>query len=67
VEHEELLDLTEVATRLRRSVETVRRLIRADELPAVNVGGRDGGARYLVRESDLAEFIRGRGRAPVNP
>lgn len=64
---EELLDLGEVATRLGRSTETVRRLIRSGELAAVNIGGRDEGARYRVRAIDLAAFVQARSRAAVNP
>ena len=45
----------DIARRLRVSVWTVYRWIKADQLPFITLGNR-----YRVRESDLARFLRSR-------
>lgn len=57
---EQLLDLTQVAKRVGKSVETVRRWVRERKLRAVNLGGRAEGARYGVRPDDLDAFLADR-------
>lgn len=54
---EKLLDLAEVAKRVNKSVETVRRWVRSKKLRAVNLGGSNEGARYGVRDVDLDSFL----------
>lgn len=49
----QVLTLTEVASRLGVSVETVRRLIKSGALKAAKVGGQ-----FRVREEDLNDYIR---------
>ncbi len=48
------LTVAEVASRLQVSTETVRRWIRAGELPVLDLGGKAG---YRIREDVLEEFI----------
>jgi excisionase family DNA binding protein len=55
-----VLSLAEVAERLGRHVQTVRRWVRAKRIRAVNLGGRGEGARYGVRESVLDAFVASR-------
>jgi excisionase family DNA binding protein len=50
-----LLNVPEVARRLRVSDKTVWRLLDAGDLPYVRIG-----ARILVRPSDLDEFVEDR-------
>lgn len=49
-----LLTVPEVAATLRLHPDTVRRWLRAGQLPAVNLGGRRG---YRVRRSELDRFL----------
>ena len=55
---EQWLTTQEVAEELRVNEETVRRWIRAGELPVLDLGG--GRAGYRVRRSDLQRFIQER-------
>lgn len=48
----------QVAEYLQVNAETVRRWIRAGELPVLDVGGRKGG--YRIRSRDLGAFIDAR-------
>ena len=48
----------QVAEHLQVTTETVRRWIRAGELPVLDVGGRKGG--YRIRSRDLDTFIGNR-------
>lgn len=52
---DEWLTTADVAEVLKVSEETVRRWIRAGELPVLGVGGRRGG--YRIRREDLDAFI----------
>ena len=52
------LTVREVADELRVDEETVRRWIRAKQMPAMSLGSRKGG--YRVRRSDLEQFIEKR-------
>lgn len=49
------LTVEDVATRLRVSQETVRRWIRAGQLPVLELGGPKAG--YRIREDALGEFV----------
>jgi excisionase family DNA binding protein len=49
-----LLTVPEVAATLRLHPDTVRRWLRAGQLPALNLGGRRG---YRVRQSELDRFL----------
>jgi excisionase family DNA binding protein len=49
-----LMTVPEVAATLRLHPDTVRRWLRAGQLPAVNLGGRRG---YRVRRSELDRFL----------
>jgi excisionase family DNA binding protein len=51
----EWLTVDEVATLFRVNIETVRRWIRAGELPALNLGGPRSG--YRIKRADLDTFI----------
>ncbi len=57
-EREEWLTVEEVTALLKVSIETVRRWIRAGELPVLRIGGRRGG--YRIRRADLDTFIERR-------
>ena len=57
---DEWLDSQDVADLVGVGVETVRRWIRAGELPVLDLGGPKGG--YRVRRSDLDAFLRRRYR-----
>ena len=54
----EWLTVEEVAGYFRVNVETVRRWIRAGELPVLDLGGSRAG--YRIRSSDLAAFAEAR-------
>ncbi len=58
IAREEWLTVPQVAERLGVSEETVRRWIRAGELPVLDLGGPKAG--YRIREADLEEFLQGR-------
>ena len=47
----------QIASALQVSEQTVRRWLRAKELPGLNLGGKAG---YRVRRADLDAFIRAR-------
>lgn len=49
-----LMTVPEVAATLRLHPDTVRRWLRAGQLPAVNLGGRRG---YRIRRSELDRFL----------
>jgi excisionase family DNA binding protein len=55
VTSEQWLTVPEVAERLRVSQETVRRWIRASQLPVLDLGGPKAG--YRIREADLDAFL----------
>ena len=55
-----LLDLGEVAGALRLSLSTVKRLLAAGTLPAVEVAGK-----RRVRRCDLEAYVEGLGDGPV--
>jgi len=57
----EWLTVDEVAAIFRVNIETVRRWIRAGELPALNLGGPRSG--YRIKRADLDAFIASRYRA----
>ena len=59
---EEFLSPQEVGDRLGASVYTVRRWIKAGDLPAIRPG-----KEYRVRQSDLEEFLRAREVRPKAP
>ena len=50
---EQLLDIPDVARTCRLSEKTVRRLIKAGELPAARLGGQ-----WRIRPRDLEDFVR---------
>lgn len=52
------LTVEEVAKLFRVAEETVRRWIRAGELPVLDLGGRKGG--YRIKRADLDGFIEQR-------
>jgi excisionase family DNA binding protein/PAS domain S-box-containing protein len=52
------LTVTEVAERLQVTEETVRRWIRSNQLPVVELGSRRAG--YRIHPSDLDQFLRDR-------
>lgn len=54
----EWMTVAEIADQLRVSEETVRRWVRAGELPALNIGGPKAG--YRIRAADLEKFFQGR-------
>ncbi len=56
-ESTEWLTVAQVAQRLQLNDETVRRWIRAGELPALDLGKKAG---YRVRPEDLAAFLEAR-------
>ncbi len=58
IAREEWLTVPNVAERLGVSEETVRRWIRASELPVLDLGGPKVG--YRIREKDLEEFMQQR-------
>ena len=49
-----LMTVPEVAATLRLHPDTVRRWLRAGQLPAVNLGGRRG---YRIRRSELDRYL----------
>ena len=51
------LTVQQVCEQLQVSDQTVRRWIKARELPATDLGGKAG---YRIRESDLAVFLERR-------
>ena len=55
-----LLLVSEAADRLKLTAQTVRNLILAGELAAINVGGTGNQTRYRIAEADLARFIEAR-------
>jgi excisionase family DNA binding protein len=57
-EHYDWLTVQEVADLLRVTEETVRRWIRANELPVLDLGGPRAG--YRIRREDLDRFIADR-------
>jgi len=54
---ETLLTVQQICDQLQVSDQTVRRWIKARELPATNLGGKAG---YRVKASDLATFLEQR-------
>ncbi len=56
----EWLTVADVARRLQVSEETVRRWIRAGELPVLSLDPGTPRAGYRIRESDLEHFYEGR-------
>jgi excisionase family DNA binding protein len=54
---ETLLTVQQICDQLQVSDQTVRRWIKAGELPATNLGGKAG---YRVRSADLAAFLEQR-------
>jgi excisionase family DNA binding protein len=54
----EWLTVDEVAEMFRVNIETVRRWIRAGDLPALNLGGPRSG--YRIKRADLDSFIAAR-------
>ena len=54
----EWLTVDEVAAEFRVNIETVRRWIRAGDLPALDLGGPRAG--YRIRRTALDEFIEKR-------
>ncbi len=52
------LTVEQVAERFQISTETVRRWIRAGELPVLDLGGTKTG--YRIKDSDLERFIQER-------
>ncbi len=54
----EWLTVEEVGELFRVNIETVRRWIRAGELPALNLGGPRSG--YRIKRADLDSFIAAR-------
>jgi excisionase family DNA binding protein len=64
---ERWLTVRDVAEELQIHEESVRRWVRADQLPAVSLGSRRGG--YRIRRSDLDRFLGERfgtlGKAPA--
>lgn len=58
MDREEWLTVEEVADFFRVNPETVRRWIRAGELPVLDLGGPRAG--YRIRRSDLASFTESR-------
>ena len=64
-----LLTVQHICDRLQVSDQTVRRWIKAKQLPATNLGGKAG---YRVKAADLAAFLEARrstpsGAAPTPP
>jgi len=51
---EQWLTVEQIAATLQVSEQTVRRWLRAKELPGLNLGGKAG---YRVRRGDLDRFI----------
>jgi excisionase family DNA binding protein len=51
---ETLLTVQQICDQLQVSDQTVRRWIKAKQLPATNLGGKAG---YRVKASDLAGFL----------
>ncbi len=54
---ETLLTVQQICDQLQVSDQTVRRWIKAKQLPATNLGGKAG---YRVKASDLADFLEQR-------
>jgi excisionase family DNA binding protein len=54
-QRDEWLTVDEVAGELKVNVETVRRWIRAGDLPVLDLGGPKTG--YRIRRSELDQFI----------
>ena len=52
------MTVAQVAERLQVSQETVRRWIRGEQLPVLELGGVKAG--YRIREDELADFINAR-------
>jgi len=59
------LTVREVAVRLRRSCESILRLIAAGHLRAINTGLGAKKPRWIVDLADLEEFERRRANAPA--
>jgi excisionase family DNA binding protein len=62
-EEEELLDVNDVAKRLKVSPFTVYAYVQAGRLEAVNIGGQRQGRRLRFKPSVVERFLRERGRA----
>jgi len=58
MDRDEWMTVEEVADLFRVNAETVRRWIRADELPVLDLGGPKTG--YRIRRSDLETFAEAR-------
>ena len=56
--HDPWLTVDQVAQMLNVTEETVRRWIRAGDLPVLELGGRKAG--YRIRQTDLDRFIADR-------
>jgi excisionase family DNA binding protein len=54
---EEWLTVAEIVAMLKVHEQTVRRWIREDELPAIELGRRSG---YRIRRRDFERFLEGR-------
>ena len=65
---EQHFDLVAVATRLKLSVDQIRKLIESGQLEAVNVAAlATGRACWRVPESAIGEFLKRRRSAPPLP
>ena len=56
--NEEWMSVEQVAEKIKVSEETVRRWIRAGDLPVLDLGGPRSG--YRIRTSDLESFLQAR-------